>query len=93
MTLLIFLLLLLFPATSRDVFHFEGEGLQFKGKLIGIKDVESARGDGMCLMAMQDLKNGLKSSKEHKPKIGLSVSLSGLTIKDDKATVRFFIVY
>lgn len=72
---------------SLDVFHFEGEGLQFRGKLIGIKDVEEARGDEMCQSAMTELVKSLKQSKEHKPRINISVSLAGLKIKDDKGTV------
>ncbi|OWA50844.1 putative Protein disabled [Hypsibius exemplaris] len=70
-----------------DDFKYQGEGIQFKGKLIGIKDVESARGDEMCKAAMLELKNGLKTKKEHKIRIGIAVSLSGLTIKDEKGTI------
>jgi hypothetical protein len=79
--------LFFFAVNSLDVFHFEGEGLAFKGKLIGIKDIDAARGDEMCQHAMQELKNALKQSKEHKARINISVSLSGLKIKDDKGTV------
>lgn len=73
--------------TSVDMFNFEGEGLQFRGKLIGIKDVDGARGDEMCQQVMVELKNDLKLSKEHKPRINISVSLAGLKMKDDKGTI------
>ena len=70
-----------------DVFHFEGEGLQYRGKLIGIKDVEGPRGDEMCQAAMQEIVAALKQSKEHKARITISVSLHGLKLKDEKGTV------
>lgn len=69
-----------------DVFHFEGEGLQYRGKLIGIKDVEGPRGDEMCQAAMQEIVAALKQSKEHKARITISVSLHGLKLKDEKGT-------
>ncbi|XP_055354011.1 protein disabled-like isoform X2 [Paramacrobiotus metropolitanus] len=76
------------PNAALDVFNFEGDGVVFKGKLVGIADVEGARGDDMCQRAMLELNKALKLSKEHKARIIVSVAMSGLKIKDEKdATV------
>ncbi|XP_041356909.1 disabled homolog 1-like isoform X3 [Gigantopelta aegis] len=65
-----------------DPTRFEGHGINFRAKLIGVDDVEEARGDKICQMAMQKLKAAVKASGEHKQKIVVNVSLEGLKIID-----------
>ena len=71
-----------------DVSRFEGNGLSFKAKLIGIEDVPEARGDQMCQDALLKLKNAVRVSGEHKQKIFINVTLEGLKIVDAISLVR-----
>lgn len=64
--------------------RFAGEGVVFKAKLIGIETVTAPRGDAMCKTAMSRLKAIVKGTGAHKKKILLSISLSGLTLMDEK---------
>ncbi|KFM82731.1 Protein disabled, partial [Stegodyphus mimosarum] len=66
--------------------RFEGEGVIFKAKLIGVESVPDARGDKMCQDAMQRLKLNVKNMGPHKRKINVCVSLQGIKIKDEKLT-------
>ncbi|KAK6188915.1 hypothetical protein SNE40_004994 [Patella caerulea] len=65
-----------------DASRFQGEGINFRAKLIGIDDVPEARGDKMCQDTIQKLKAMVKISKEHKQRIIVNVSLDGLKILD-----------
>ncbi|CAG5117751.1 unnamed protein product [Candidula unifasciata] len=69
-------------APINDPSRFEGNGISYKAKLIGIEDVKEARGDLMCQEAMIKLKNSVKISGEHKRKIFVNVTLEGLRIID-----------
>ncbi|XP_066299492.1 disabled homolog 1-like isoform X10 [Branchiostoma lanceolatum] len=71
------------PLTAEEkVKQYEGDGMVFKGKVIGIDDVEAARGDKMCQDSMNKLKLAVKASGAHKQRITISVSLQGLKIID-----------
>ncbi|CAH1243205.1 DAB2 [Branchiostoma lanceolatum] len=71
------------PLTAEEkVKQYEGDGMVFKGKVIGIDDIEAARGDKMCQDSMNKLKLAVKASGAHKQRITISVSLQGLKIID-----------
>lgn len=72
---------------KNDPFRFQGEGVFFKAKIIGIDDVPAPRGDKMCQESLQRLKVAVKSSGDHKKKVLVNVSLEGLKIFDEKTTV------
>ena len=63
----------------------------FKGKLIGVLEVQEARGDRMCQDALAELKTAIKASGEHKQRILIHIAVDGLKIRDEKSGVRFFL--
>ncbi|KAK3579100.1 hypothetical protein CHS0354_022120 [Potamilus streckersoni] len=67
---------------KNDPARFENPGLNFNAKLIGIDNVQSARGDRMCQESMHKLKIAVKISGVHKQKIVINVSLDGIKIID-----------
>ncbi|KAL4235740.1 leading edge cell differentiation [Mactra antiquata] len=69
---------------KNDPSRFDSPGVNFNAKLIGIDDVENARGDKMCQESMYRLKIAVKQSGQHKPKITINVSLDGIRIVDLK---------
>lgn len=71
---------MLFPLV--DASRFEGKGVNFKAKLIGIQKVNEARGDEMCQTALVKLKTEVRDSKQHKQKILVNVNMEGLQIID-----------
>ncbi|XP_076355053.1 uncharacterized protein LOC143249318 isoform X2 [Tachypleus tridentatus] len=73
-----------------DISKFQGDGIQFKAKLIGQEDVNEARGDKMCQESLQRLKAIVRSSGEHKHRITLNVSLEGIRIKDEKTNEELY---
>ncbi|NWH43255.1 DAB2 protein, partial [Fregata magnificens] len=70
--------------------RFKGDGVRYKAKLIGIDDVPEARGDKMSQDSMMKLKGmavAARSQGQHKQKIWLNISLSGIKIIDEKTGV------
>ncbi|XP_062857372.1 DAB adaptor protein 1a isoform X1 [Trichomycterus rosablanca] len=70
--------------------RFKGDGVRYKAKLIGIDEVTAARGDKLCQDSMIKLKGiaaSARSKGEHKQKVFLTVSFSGIKIFDEKSGV------
>ena len=78
---------LLFIGRGGNEQKFLGEGQMFKGKLIGVLEVQEARGDRMCQDALQELKTAIKASGEHKQRILIHIAVDGLKIRDEKTGV------
>uniref|UniRef100_A0A4W6FC60 DAB adaptor protein 2 n=1 Tax=Lates calcarifer TaxID=8187 RepID=A0A4W6FC60_LATCA len=70
--------------------RFQGDGVRYKAKLIGIDDVAEARGDKMCQDSMMKLKGmavAARSQGKHKQRIWINISMSGIKIIDEKSGV------
>ncbi|XP_076020108.1 disabled homolog 2 isoform X2 [Genypterus blacodes] len=70
--------------------RFQGDGVRYKAKLIGIDDVPDARGDKMCQDSMMKLKGmafAARSQGKHKQRIWVNISMSGIKIIDEKSGV------
>ncbi|GAB1299221.1 Disabled homolog 2 [Apodemus speciosus] len=70
--------------------RFKGDGVKYKAKLIGINDVPDARGDKMSQDSMMKLKGMAaagRSQGQHKQRIWVNISLSGIKIIDEKTGV------
>ncbi|XP_037228452.1 disabled homolog 2-like isoform X1 [Falco rusticolus] len=70
--------------------RFKGDGVRYKAKLIGIDDVPEARGDKMSQDSMMKLKGmavAARSQGQHKQKISVNISLSGIKITDEKTGI------
>ncbi|EDO45363.1 predicted protein [Nematostella vectensis] len=64
---------------------FRGDGVHFKCKLLGLKEVSGPRGDTICIDAIKKLKQQIKQTGEHKQKIIMAVNLRGIRILDEKS--------
>ncbi|XP_073538084.1 disabled homolog 2 isoform X2 [Phyllobates terribilis] len=70
--------------------RFKGDGVRYKAKLIGIDDVPEARGDKMSQDSMMKLKGMAAAGRaqgQHKQRIWVNISLSGIKIIDEKTGV------
>ncbi|KAM6035757.1 disabled homolog 2 isoform 4-T5 [Theristicus caerulescens] len=75
--------------------RFKGDGVRYKAKLIGIDDVPEARGDKMSQDSMMKLKGmavAARSQGQHKQKIWVNISLSGIKIIDEKTGAEPLVV-
>ncbi|CAF4936298.1 unnamed protein product, partial [Rotaria sp. Silwood1] len=62
---------------------FEGDGLRFKGKLIGTEDLSVDRDEKLCLDSMLKLKAAVRTRGEHKQRIQLKLTMIAVKIIDD----------
>ncbi|XP_072371713.1 disabled homolog 2 isoform X2 [Scyliorhinus torazame] len=70
--------------------RFKGDGVRYKAKIIGIDDVAEARGDKMCQDSMMKLKGiaiAARAQGQHKQRIWVTISLSGIKLIDEKTGV------
>ncbi|XP_067838476.1 disabled homolog 2 isoform X3 [Heptranchias perlo] len=70
--------------------RFKGDGIRHKAKIIGIDDVTDARGDQMCQDSMMKLKGiaiAARAQGQHKQRISVAISLSGIKLIDEKTGV------
>ncbi|XP_061433476.1 disabled homolog 2-like isoform X3 [Lethenteron reissneri] len=70
--------------------RFRDDGVRHKAKLIGVDDVSDSRGEKLCQDSMMKLKGfaaAARSRGEHKQRVVIHLSLSGLRISDDKSAV------
>ncbi|XP_056123394.1 disabled homolog 2 isoform X1 [Rhinichthys klamathensis goyatoka] len=70
--------------------RFQGDGVRYKAKLIGVDDVPEARGDKMCQDSMMKLKGmaiAARSQGKHKQRIWVNISLTGIKIVDERTGV------
>uniref|UniRef100_A0A3Q2CDW6 PID domain-containing protein n=1 Tax=Cyprinodon variegatus TaxID=28743 RepID=A0A3Q2CDW6_CYPVA len=70
--------------------RFEGDGVRYKAKLIGMDPVPQAQGEKMCLDSMMKLKGfevAERKMGKHKMKIWLKISSNGLKILDERTGV------
>ncbi|XP_022258806.1 uncharacterized protein LOC106474794 isoform X2 [Limulus polyphemus] len=65
--------------------RFEGVGVRFKAKLIGVEHVNEARGKVICQTSLQKLKDAIKRTKGHKKRITLNISFDGMKICEEKS--------
>ncbi|XP_060081349.1 disabled homolog 1-like isoform X2 [Ylistrum balloti] len=72
---------------KNDPTRFQGEGVNFNAKLIGVDDVPDARGDRMCQETIYRLKLSVKASGQHKQRIIVNVSEEGIKLIDLKTAV------
>ncbi|XP_026875876.2 disabled homolog 2 isoform X2 [Electrophorus electricus] len=70
--------------------RFQGDGVRYKAKLIGIDDVPEARGDKMSQDSMMKLKGmavAARSQGKHKQRMWVTISLTGIKLIDEKTGV------
>lgn len=76
------------PTTRRHTStRFDGEGVRYKAKLIGVDTVCDAQGEKMCWDSMMKLKGFEEAARKqgkHKQRVWLKVSSSGMKIMDEK---------
>uniref|UniRef100_H3BE69 PID domain-containing protein n=1 Tax=Latimeria chalumnae TaxID=7897 RepID=H3BE69_LATCH len=74
--------------------RFQGDGVRYKAKLIGIDEVPNSEGDKMCLDSMMKLKGcevANRSKGKHKQRIWLKISSVGIKVIMHFPPVKKFI--
>jgi disabled family protein 2 len=66
---------------------FEGDGLTYKSKLIGVDELTLDRDEKICLDSMFKLKAVARARGEHKQRITLHLTMSGVKVMDDATKV------
>ncbi|CAF0830417.1 unnamed protein product [Rotaria sordida] len=67
---------------------FEGNGIQFKCKIIGMEYLPIDRDERVCLESMFKLKVVVRARGEHKQKIQLILTMNGIKIVDELTKVE-----
>ncbi|CAF1088771.1 unnamed protein product [Adineta ricciae] len=76
-------------ATTNGVKNkFDGDGVVFKGKLIGMEDVSVDRDEKVCLDSMFKLKAVVRARGEHKQRIQLNLTMNGVKVYDDTSKTQ-----
>jgi len=79
-----------------DPFRFQGDGVDFKCKMIGVREIPGFTTDGslphevLCYEQMLIAKDTAEHSGYHKRKVILNVSISGLKIRDAKCGAELY---
>ena len=73
-----------------DEDRFNGDGVQFQGKMIGHEYVAEARGEQMCQQSLKKLKIIQKALGGHKRKINVFISFDGIKILDPQTNEELF---
>lgn len=74
-------------APSDTTSRFQGDGVRYKAKLIGVDRVPDAQGEKMCwdsMMKLKGLEAAARKQGKHKQRVWLKVSSSGLRILDER---------
>ncbi|XP_026179312.1 disabled homolog 2-like [Mastacembelus armatus] len=72
---------------SDSTSRFQGDGVRYKAKLIGVDPVPEAQGEKMCWDSMMKLKGfeaAARKQGKHKQRVWLKVSSTGLKIVDER---------
>ncbi|KAK9519485.1 hypothetical protein VZT92_022211 [Zoarces viviparus] len=75
------------PRTPSDASRFNGDGVRYKAKMIGVDPVPYAQGEKMCWDSMMKLKGfdaAARRQGKHKQRVWLKVSSSGLKMVDER---------
>jgi len=80
-------------ADRNDPTRFQGEGINFNAKLIGVDDVPEPRGDKMCQDTICRLKISVKASGQHKQRIIVNVSEEGIKLVDLRTGVNRYLYF
>jgi disabled family protein 2 len=75
--------------TTSNAKKFEGDGVVFKAKLIGMEDLSIDRDEKICLDSMFKLKAVVRARGEHKQKIQINLTMSAVKIIDDITKVFY----
>ncbi|UJR37122.1 hypothetical protein I4U23_029826 [Adineta vaga] len=67
---------------------FDGDGVPFKAKLIGMEDLSIDRDEKVCLDSMIKLKAMVRVRGEHKQKLQLNLTMNGIKVYDDTTKVQ-----
>uniref|UniRef100_A0AAY5KEW5 PID domain-containing protein n=1 Tax=Esox lucius TaxID=8010 RepID=A0AAY5KEW5_ESOLU len=74
--------------------RFQGDGVRYKAKLIGMDFVPVAQGEKTCLDSMMKLKGqevAARNQGRHKQRVWLKVTAAAVTILDERTGVRHHI--
>ncbi|XP_047443773.1 disabled homolog 1-like [Mugil cephalus] len=74
-------------APSDAVSRFQGDGVRYKAKIIGVDPVPDSQGEKMCLDSMMKLKGfeaAARKQGKHKQRVWLKISSGGLKMVDER---------